>query len=207
MSKLMVAPGPRDEHGQILSVTPQSAGWEYVGFEVYSLRPGEVLERDTNDREVCLVLLSGKAKIQTAKQSFGTLGHRMSVFERIPPFSVYVPNDDRYSVQAETALELAVCSGPGKGTYPARVIAPEDVGVETRGSGSMERHIHNILPEQPARRGGLYASRALVERSAAQARPGRFAAGVVLGGDLLPRGKPRTGLRHAAGLQRRSHAR
>ncbi|MDG0872399.1 5-deoxy-glucuronate isomerase [Paenibacillus thiaminolyticus] len=148
MSKLIVAPGPRDEHGQILSVTPHTAGWEYVGFEVYSLRQGEILERATNDREVCLVLLSGKAKIETAKQSFGTLGHRMSVFDRIPPFSVYVPNDDRYTVQAETALELAVCSAPGKGTYPARVIAPEDVGVETRGSGSMERHIHNILPEQ-----------------------------------------------------------
>ncbi|MCY9515189.1 5-deoxy-glucuronate isomerase [Paenibacillus apiarius] len=148
MSKLIVKPAPRDEEGNVLSVTPQSAGWQYVGFELYSLRPGETLQRVTKDREVCLVLLSGKAKVDTGKQSFGVLGHRMSVFDRIPPYSVYVPSDDRYSVQAETALELAVCSAPGRGTYPARVIAPEDVGVETRGSGSIERQIHNILPEQ-----------------------------------------------------------
>ncbi|MEQ7051766.1 5-deoxy-glucuronate isomerase [Paenibacillaceae sp. P-4] len=148
MSKLLVSPQPRDEQGKVISVTPQSAGWEYVGFELYSLQPGEKLQNDTNEQEVCLVLLSGKAEVSTSKKSFGVLGQRMSVFERIPPYSVYVPNHDRYTVQAETALELAVCAAPGKGTYPARVIAPEDVGVETRGSGSIERHIHNILPEQ-----------------------------------------------------------
>lgn len=148
MSKLLVSPQPRDKQGKVISVTPQSAGWKYVGFELYSLKPGETLQNDTNEQEVCLVLLSGKAEVSTSKKSFGVLGQRMSVFERIPPYSVYVPNHDRYTVQAETALELAVCAAPGKGTYPARVIAPEDVGVETRGSGSIERHIHNILPEQ-----------------------------------------------------------
>lgn len=148
MSKLLVSPQPRDEQGKVISVTPQSAGWKYVGFELYSLQPGETLQNDTNEQEVCLVLLSGKAAVSTSKKSFGVLGQRMSVFERIPPYSVYVPSHDRYTVLAETSLELAVCAAPGKGTYPARVITPEDVGVETRGSGSIERHIHNILPEQ-----------------------------------------------------------
>lgn len=148
MSKLLVSPQPRDEQGKVISVTPQSAGWKYVGFELYSLQPGETLQNDTNEQEVCLVLLSGKAEISTSTKSFGVLGQRMSVFERIPPYSVYVPNHDRYTVQAETVLELAVCAAPSKGTYPARVIAPKDVGVETRGSGNIERHIHNILPEQ-----------------------------------------------------------
>lgn len=148
MSKLMVKPEPRDEHGKIISVTTQNAGWRYVGFEVYSLCPGETLQRETKDQEACLVLLSGKATISTKEQTFGLFGQRMSVFEQIPPYSVYVPNNDCYTVKAETPLELAVCLAPGKGTYPARLIAPEDVGVETRGSGSTQRHIHNILPEQ-----------------------------------------------------------
>jgi 5-deoxy-glucuronate isomerase len=71
----------------------------------------------------------------------------MNVFEKTPPYSVYVPNGDRYEVQALTDLELAVCSAPGKGSYDARLISPEQVGVETRGQGNVERQIHNILPE------------------------------------------------------------
>lgn len=86
MSKLLVSPQPRDEQGKVISVTPQSAGWEYVGFELYSLQPGEKLQNDTNEQEVCLVLLSGKAEVSTSKKSFGVLGQRMSVFERIPPY-------------------------------------------------------------------------------------------------------------------------
>jgi 5-deoxy-glucuronate isomerase len=71
----------------------------------------------------------------------------MNVFEKTPPYSVYVPNGDRYEVQALTDLELAVCSAPGNGSYGARLISPEQVGVETRGQGNVERQIHNILPE------------------------------------------------------------
>ncbi|WP_106766161.1 5-deoxy-glucuronate isomerase [Paenibacillus faecalis] len=150
MSKLIVSPHTRNAEGNIICVTPESAGWKYVGFEVYSLKSGETLQRKTNDQEVCLVLLSGKANVSTQEKQFGVIGQRMSVFERIPPYSVYVPNDDQYTITAETDLELAVCAAPGRGTYPARVIHPKEVGVETRGSDSMERHIHNILPEQNA---------------------------------------------------------
>ncbi|RBW68108.1 5-deoxy-glucuronate isomerase [Bacillus taeanensis] len=148
MSDLIVPRRERDEEGKVLSVTPESAGWEYVGFEVYELKVGETLAKATEDNEVCLVLLSGKASVKTKQATIENIGKRMSVFEKIPPYSVYVPSDDEYQVEALTDLELAVCSAPGKGTYEARLIAPEDVGREDRGSGSMSRKIHNILPEQ-----------------------------------------------------------
>jgi 5-deoxy-glucuronate isomerase len=150
MSKLIVSPQERDTRGKIVSITPESAGWEYVGFEVYSLKQGEVLENPTGDQEACLVLLSGKASVYTKDESFLAIGQRMSVFEKIPPYSVYVPNDDRYKVEALTDVELAVCLAPGHGNYAARLIAPQDVGAEDRGSGHMFRQIHNILPEQKA---------------------------------------------------------
>ncbi|RBW69041.1 5-deoxy-glucuronate isomerase [Bacillus taeanensis] len=148
MSDLIVPRKHRDEEGKVLSVTPESAGWEYVGFEVYELKAGETLEKATEDQEVCLVLLSGKASVKTKQANFENIGKRMNVFEKIPPYSVYVPSDDKYEVEALTDLEIAVCLAPGKGTYEARLIAPEDVGTEDRGSGSMSRKIHNILPEQ-----------------------------------------------------------
>ncbi len=137
-----------DERGNLLTITPESAGWEYVGFEVYSLAEGQTLNKETNDREVCIVLLSGKANVATAKHKWERIGERMDVFEQIPPYSVYVPSGDRFEIEAVTDLEVALCSAPGKGTYEARLIAPEQVGVEMRGYGNIERRIHNILPEQ-----------------------------------------------------------
>ena len=60
---LLVKPHPRDAAGCVLSVTPESAGWTHVGFEVFNLKPGERLSRTLPDREACLVLLSGRASI------------------------------------------------------------------------------------------------------------------------------------------------
>jgi 5-deoxy-glucuronate isomerase len=149
MSKLIVRPesSPNFE-GTVLTVTPQSAGWEYVGFEVIKLVEGQSLKRETGDQEVCLVLLSGKADVATRNEAWQGIGQRMSVFEKTPPYSVYVPNADHYEVHALTAVELAVCSAPGLGNHTARLIGPDQVGVESRGYGNIERQIHNILPEQ-----------------------------------------------------------
>ncbi len=48
---------------------------------------------------------------------------------------------------AETDLELAVCSAPGFGELPVRLISPQEVGVEHRGKGRNQRTVHNILPD------------------------------------------------------------
>ncbi len=48
---------------------------------------------------------------------------------------------------AETDLELAVCSAPGFGELPVRLISPQEVGVEHRGKGRNQRPVHNILPD------------------------------------------------------------
>lgn len=149
MNKLIVSPdSQRSGDRPALSITPESAGWTYIGFEVFKLSPGETLSQSTGEDEVCLVLLSGRADVATANTSWLNIGERMSVFEQIPPYSVYVPNDNRFKVTAVTELELAVCKAPGHGNHDARLIGPSDVGVETRGEGVTQRFIHNILPEQ-----------------------------------------------------------
>lgn len=148
MSHLIVPSQRPDQEGKVLQITPASAGWEYVGFEVYRLQAGQALERETKEQEVCIVLLSGKAHVRTQQKEWETIGKRMKIFEKIPPYSVYVPSGDQYRIEAVTDLEVALCFAPGKGTYSARLIAPQDVDVEIRGAGNIERRIHNILPEQ-----------------------------------------------------------
>jgi 5-deoxy-glucuronate isomerase len=149
MPKLLVKPS--GEHGCVTHVTPESAGWTYVGFELHRLKPGDSVSAETGDREACLVWVSGKGKASAGGEDFGSLGGRSSPFEG-QPAAVYVPAGSNWSVTAESDLELAVCTAPGKrGSRPARAIRPEDLSKETRGKGTNTRYVTNILPEdQPA---------------------------------------------------------
>ena len=78
MSRLLVKPS--GDHGKVISITPQSAGWRHVGFEVQKLAPGESAAAATGNREVCLVLVSGKARAKAGGRDFGLIGERMTPF-------------------------------------------------------------------------------------------------------------------------------
>lgn len=144
MSELRIK-RPADGH---INVTPESAGWTYVGFEVGTLEPGDVLEEFSGDREICLVFLSGKGRVIVDGKDFGELGGRTSPFDG-PPAAVYIPARTGFVVTPTTRLELAGCSAPGGGNHKARVLdIPEQI---TRGKGSNTRYVTNILPEtEPA---------------------------------------------------------
>ena len=75
---------PSGKTGRVTHVTPESAGWTYVGFDMYRLKPGETTAGETGEREVCLVWVSGKGKASAGTRDFGTLGGRMSPFEGAP---------------------------------------------------------------------------------------------------------------------------
>ena len=145
MSRLKLRPSGTS--GRVLQVTPESAGWTYVGFELLRLAPGEKAGAWTGHREVCLVLVSGKAKVEAGNTDFGEIGQRMTPFEG-EPYAVYVPPAADWAVEATTALELAVCSAPGvPDLYPPRLIPPGTHPPIVRGKGSNVRHVTNILPE------------------------------------------------------------
>jgi aryl-alcohol dehydrogenase-like predicted oxidoreductase len=55
-------------------LTPESAGWEYVGFEVVRLDAGRTLERDTGSEEVCLVVLSGRCDVFAEQDEWRGIG-------------------------------------------------------------------------------------------------------------------------------------
>lgn len=145
MPNLLVRPHQPDEMGRIIDITPESAGWEYVGFKVFQLKPGQKVSAETGAREVCLVLLSGKATVTAGGETFAEIGERESVFDNIKPYAVYVPNNSEYTVEALTDLEISESSAPGAGTYGVRLIRPEDVKRLERGAGTNSRIIHDIL--------------------------------------------------------------
>lgn len=147
MSRLHLRQHSPDREHRVVRVTPESAGWDYVGFDLYKLAPGETASAETRDREVCLVFVSGKAKVEASGEDFGVIGERMSPFDG-KPWSLYVPAGSSWKVTAETASEIAACSSPGvAGSRPPRVIGPGSHEVMTRGKGSNVRYVTDIINE------------------------------------------------------------
>jgi len=145
-SRLLVRPDLSANAAHVHRITPESAGWRYVGFEVTDLAPGQTLSRALPDREQCLVLLSGTATVRVAGEDFGSIGARANPFAG-KPFALYVPPRAEVRLTPQSHCELAVGSAPAEGRYRARVIRPDEVREEVRGTGTNTRTVYDILPE------------------------------------------------------------
>ncbi len=138
---------PAGTTGKVHDVTPENAGWGYVGFGLYRLAPGETVTEQTGETEVILVLVEGKARIGAGDQDFGELGERLDVFEKIPPHALYVPAGSSWSATATTNLTLAICAAPGKPGRPAQILGPDGIEMAERGKGANTRYVFNIAME------------------------------------------------------------
>lgn len=137
---------PRPIGREIVTVTPASAGWRHVGFRALRLAPGEREAFHTGERELCLVVLSGRVDVAVGNRSWRGLGTRDSVFEPVSPPALYVPPGQPVSVVADTAAEVALATAPSQGGHPVRLIEPASMRRSVRGQGSNLRHVCDILP-------------------------------------------------------------
>jgi 5-deoxy-glucuronate isomerase len=144
-SPLLVPARPVAE-GLLHDITPQSAGWTYVGFATRKLGEGAKAEIDTGARELCLVALSGRIEVKAGDFASGVIGERADVFSGLP-WSVYLPPNTHAIVTAAGAAEIALCTAPATGKLAPRVIPPSAVETLTRGKGTNTRHVRNILSE------------------------------------------------------------
>ncbi|HEX4673090.1 MAG TPA: 5-deoxy-glucuronate isomerase, partial [Solirubrobacteraceae bacterium] len=144
MSELLVHPAAAaGADGTILEVTPESAGWRYVGFEVVSLGAGVVARRDTGDRELCAVVISGTANVSSEHGGWSDLGGRADPWSGMPDAAYLPPNTD---VTIEGDGEVALCWAPApSGGATARVLPGAGVEAEIRGYGALERTVRPIL--------------------------------------------------------------
>src|SRR5688500_14694540 len=118
-------------------VTPESAGWSYVGFAVATAP----FERATRTDEHCLVVLSGTCTLRSEHGDW-QLGGRPDPFSGMPD-AAYLPPGTAYTVAGDA--EVAVCTAPATEGAPARPLPGDRITPETRGHGAHERTIHPIL--------------------------------------------------------------
>ncbi len=132
---------------EIVEVTPERAGWKHVGFRALRLATGETETVATQERELCLVVLTGSVDVSIDGVTHPGLGTRDSVFDPVSPAAVYVPPGRSVVIQAQRDAEIALCSAPCDGQPRAvRVIDPAGMRRSVRGQGTNTRHVCDILP-------------------------------------------------------------
>jgi 5-deoxy-glucuronate isomerase len=137
---LLVHSSPPGPDGLIVSVTPESAGWSYVGFDVYRLARGSSIARSTE----------GRADVAFGGRVWRGVGGRDSVFDGAPDV-VYAPPGGSVAITAAgDGCEVALCWAPAKRGVEAALLGAGDVRPFKRGSGRTERTIHNLLMEDRA---------------------------------------------------------
>jgi 5-deoxy-glucuronate isomerase len=138
-------------HGEWDAVDPTSASWRYLSFRVERLSDGEQVSRETGDDEVALVPLAGRCAVESGGERW-ELGGRASVFDGMP-WGLYLPRESGYTIVAMGDGEIAVCGALADERLEPRLVRPEEVEIEVRGSGNATRQINHIIkPEFPAER-------------------------------------------------------
>jgi 5-deoxy-glucuronate isomerase len=145
MSSLLIKPNLERDTGELLTITPQSAGWANISMAAVRLRQDDTYDFRLNGEEAVIVVLGGKINVTAAGQTWSGLGGRANVFSGMP-WSLYLPLDSSATITAPDApAEFAVCRCKAERAFPARVIAPQDVEIEIRGGENATRQINNMV--------------------------------------------------------------
>ena len=86
----------------------ETYGFEFLGFKVWKLAPGERHQENTGARELGIVVLGGKCSVETPAASWKNIGKRSNVFDGLP-YAIYVPVATQYTITAESNCDLAFC--------------------------------------------------------------------------------------------------
>src|SRR6266511_4180309 len=113
MTGILVRPGEPAPDGTLLS----------VGAD-------RVARRETGARELCVVVVAGRASVRSEHGDWD-LGGRPDPFSG-PPAAAYLPPGS--DVELAGSAEVALCWAPANGGAPARVL--EARAVEVRGEGN-----------------------------------------------------------------------
>ena len=139
MTELLLRAGDWD------AVTPPSAGWRYLSFEVFDGSFALV----GDDAESVIVPLGGACRVEAEGRSW-ELGGREDVFAGLPT-ALYLPREASFRVELDG--DVAVCRARCDERREPVLITPNEIEIEVRGAGNATRQINHIVkPEFPAER-------------------------------------------------------
>lgn len=129
----------------ILSITPQSAGWDYISFQARRLATGRSWSFASGENELAIINLTGRYSVTSNRGTWEGIGGRKSVFEGAA-HALYLPRHTEFTIMAETGGEFAVTWVPTDEDHDPWLIEPEDVPISIRGGDNVSRQINDLLP-------------------------------------------------------------
>jgi 5-deoxy-glucuronate isomerase len=140
--RLHLRGGGATAQGDLLDVTPVSAGWSFSGLRVLRLAPGTTRVLHTGPDEALVLPLSGACEVRCGGERFALEG-RGSVFDRVSDFA-YVPRESVLEVASRDGGEFALPTARARRTLAPAYGAAERVPVELRGAGAATRQVTNF---------------------------------------------------------------
>ena len=197
---------PPDEDGCVIRVTPESAGWSYVGFEVYRLAAGARLARTYDGSRDVRRLPLGARDVSAGDGEWRDVGGRASRLRRAADARSTSRRDGVVGRggRGARARRLHRAGRPRRRASPARAGGHAARVARQRRRGARDRpHPDGGRARRvAARNGGRHAGRPLVQLSASQARRRRPAARDVLEETYYHRIVRRTASRSSASTRR-----
>ena len=102
---------------------PSTNPCKLLEFGFLKLAAGETYSGDSGERELLAVLLGGKATFEIGEKCFESIGGRPNVFNG-KPHSVYIPAQSKFTITAESPVEIALPSAPSDLETEPYVIEP-----------------------------------------------------------------------------------
>ena len=133
---------PPDAEGYSVSISPESAGWDFCSLRVVTLRAKQTFSFSTKSAEWIVLPLSGSCTVSCSSATFELEG-RTSVFDRVTDFA-YVPRDATVTIFSARGGRFALPGAEARKVLPARYGPAENVPVELRGAGSASRQANNF---------------------------------------------------------------
>jgi 5-deoxy-glucuronate isomerase len=129
----------------ILSITPETAGWDYISFQARRLATGASWSWQTGENEFALINITGRYTVGTNWGQWQGIGGRRNVFEG-GGHALYLPRHSDLTITAEEEGEFVVTWVPTDEDHAPWLIRPEEVAVSIRGGDNASRQINDLLP-------------------------------------------------------------
>jgi 5-deoxy-glucuronate isomerase len=142
---LVVHPGNMRDPDVLVSVTPESAGWDTINFQARGLASGQSWVFHTKDNELALVVLGGTLDVTSNRGQWRNVGSRPDVFSGLP-YALYLPPHTDLTVTAKTDCEFAVAWVQANEDHAPVLVTPQEVTIEIRGGDHATRQINNMIP-------------------------------------------------------------
>ena len=111
--------------GDLLVITPESAGWSFAGLRVVKIAPGRSRAFQAGRDELLVLPLTGSATVRCEGKVFALEG-RTSVFARVSDFA-YVPCGAAFEIESEAGGEFALPAARARRKLAA-AYGPAEIG-------------------------------------------------------------------------------